>query len=90
MSPTEAMDLTESLLELDGHLARSINEGPIWQVADYLAADQVEALSGKPHPARPKRSAKRANNDPQRLAARERALDRKKDRERRIASGEIK
>lgn len=62
----------------------------MWGIAEYLAADQVEALTGKPHPSRPKKSSlSRRAHDPKYQAARERALKRKKDREQAIRDGRI-
>lgn len=89
--PGETMDLVRALLEHDSHTARAINDGPVWVLADYLAADQVEALTGKRHPGRPTRSSlSRQRHDPERIAARERALARKREREQAIREGRIK
>lgn len=89
--PGETVDLVRALLEHDSHTARAINEGPVWVLSDYLAADQVEALTGKKHPGRPtKSSLSRQRHDPARIAARERALARKRAREQAIRDGRIK
>lgn len=91
MGPAETHDLVLGLMDRDSATARTVNEGPVWGVAEYLAADQVEALTGKPHPARPKKSSlSRRANDPAFRAARERALARKRAREEAIREGRIK
>lgn len=70
-------------------VARELNDGDHpWTISDFLLAHVWQALTGEKHPAIPK-SSRRANSDPQRQARVNRALDRKRERERKIASGEI-
>jgi hypothetical protein len=62
-----------------------------WKVGDYLLSDVVHALTGKPHPARPKPSRNKGRKVPDRrrlekLAA---AKRRKAAREAKIAAGEL-
>lgn len=79
--PAETADLVLSLLEYDTHTARWVNDGKqVWSATEYLLADNVQAQTGKPHPARPKKSAVGNRQDPERQAARERALSRKRAR----------
>lgn len=68
-------------------VARELNNGETpWVIGDYLTAHVWSALTGEKHPALPK-NVKRAHSDPKRQAAINRALQRKRDRERRIAEG---
>lgn len=63
---------------------------PGWAVGDYLLADVVHVLSGKPHPSRPSAPAAQGRrSDPARRRARNAALARKTARERAIAQGAI-
>lgn len=79
----------ELLRNPEAAVAREANGGSVpWRVADYLLADTWGALTGKPHPGTPKVS-RQAISDPKRAAAKARALDRKRDREQRIARGEL-
>ncbi|MFT4288176.1 hypothetical protein [Nocardioides sp.] len=70
-------------------VARALNgdERP-WLIGDYLTAHVWSALTGEKHPALPK-NAKRSQRDPERAAARRRAIERKRQRERDIAEGRI-
>lgn len=90
VSLVEAVALFADLLSNpDSSVAREVNDGDVpWQINDYLTAHVWSALTGEKHPSLPSR-AKRKNRDPLRQAAINRALERKRERERRIASGEI-
>lgn len=57
------------------------NEGrPRWSDTDFLLADIVHVLSGKPHPARPK-PRKPERETPRRAALRQRRIREKRERE---------
>ncbi|MCY4726695.1 hypothetical protein NYO98_10435 [Nocardioides sp. STR2] len=73
----------------DASVARVLNddEAP-WRIGDYLTAHVWTALTGEKHPALPS-NVKRAQSDPQRQAQVNRALERKRERERLIAEGVI-
>lgn len=85
----ELIDTVEDVLTLDSSTARAINDGPIWSIEHFLLTDLFHGFTGKKHPGRPKATPGRRQQDPTFLAARERALERKRERERRIAAGEI-
>lgn len=69
--------------------ARASNHGDRpWDLADYLLAHIWQALTGEKHPALPKQVS-RANAEPKRQAAVNRAKDRAAERARLIASGQI-
>lgn len=89
---TEIQDLVLSLLEIDGSLLRAAvqpAETSGWDLHAYLLADLFQALSSKPHPARPDPRRLQATTSPAREAALARALQRKRARERRIRDGLI-
>ncbi|GAA4680536.1 hypothetical protein [Nocardioides nanhaiensis] len=73
----------------ESSVTRALNDGERpWHIGDYLTAHVWSALTGEKHPALPSNT-KRAHTDPKRQAAVNRALDRKRDRERRIAEGSL-
>ena len=86
----EAVSLFVDLLHNpESSVARSINDGETpWRIGDYLTAHVWSALTGEKHPALPK-DVRRAQADPRRQAVINRALERKRERERAIAAGEI-
>jgi hypothetical protein len=86
----EAVSLFVDLLHNpEASVAREVNEGETpWQIGDYLTAHVWSALTGEKHPALPK-DIRRAHADPRRQAAINRALERKRERERAIAAGDI-
>lgn len=59
-----------------------------WDLSEFLLAHLWQALTGEKHPALPKKIA-RANAEPKRQAAINRAKDRAAERARLIASGHI-
>lgn len=90
VSLSEAVSLYVDLMHNpESSVARELNLGERpWSTADYLLAHLWAAQTGKQHPALPK-NIKRVHRLPERQAAVNRALDRKRERERRIASGEL-
>ncbi len=81
--------LVDLLHNPESSVARALNddERP-WQIGDYLTAHVWSALTGEKHPGLPK-NIRRTNADPRRQAAVNRALERKRERERLIAEGAI-
>lgn len=66
----------------DSRLVIHANDGrPRWTDGDYLLSDIVHVLSGKPHPARPKRRKAARADTPQRAAIRAQRIAAKRRRE---------
>lgn len=86
----EAVSLVVDLLaNPTSSVARHVNGGEApWVVSDFLLAHLYQALTGEKHPALPK-AISRVQSDPQRQAAINRALERKRARELAIERGEI-
>jgi hypothetical protein len=61
---------------------------PRWTDLEYLISDVVHVLSGKPHPARPKKR-KKDRETPRRAALRQRRIREKRERERRMGGGTV-